>query len=233
VKMILKNIFLTLLSFTAISALAVVGALYYMSKNSQESSGSGGTGATTSQAETAASKAAPEPLKAKPFKLVGMDQSIFDSASLRGQVWVANFMFSRCQGPCPLTAQKLRILVDEFAKNSDFLAVSISLDPDFDTPAVLAGYALRFPVPPGRWHFLTGTTEAVKSIARDVFRLPAGTEPDMHSTKVAAIDRSGTIRGYFATDDVAGFSALRETVAELLRESSPVASGIGAEAGRM
>lgn len=117
---------------------------------------------------------------------------------LRGKVWVAYFMFTSCGGPCP----KLNARVAEFQaslKNvKDARFVAFSVDPDNDTPEVLAQYAARFRADASRWFMLRLPLDSVQTVAEKGFLLkgPDNT-PDMHSTRLVLVDKRGVIRGYF------------------------------------
>ena len=117
--------------------------------------------------------------------------------SLVGQVWIANFIFTRCMGPCPVMTKKMAQLQADLGADTAVKLVSFSVDPEYDTPRVLAEYGKKHGADPGQWQFLTGDKEHIIDIATTMFKLPAGEEPDMHSTKFTLIDQLGTIRGYF------------------------------------
>jgi protein SCO1/2 len=81
--------------------------------------------------------------------------------------------------------------------------VSFTVDPERDTPEVLAAYARRFQAQPGRWYFLTGPEATLNMLSRDAFKLSAiagGSQPD-HSTRFVLVDRQARIRGYYTTSE--------------------------------
>jgi cytochrome oxidase Cu insertion factor (SCO1/SenC/PrrC family) len=90
---------------------------------------------------------------------------------LEGKVWIANFIFTNCPDECPLMTVEMAQMQSELAHMADFRLVSISVDPDRDTPAVLSEYAERFNADPGRWWFLTGDKRAIYRLAGEGFRL--------------------------------------------------------------
>lgn len=92
-------------------------------------------------------------------------------SDLRGKVWIANFIFTHCPDTCPLQSGQMARLQTEFAGDADVRLVSITVDPERDTPAVLARYADRLGALPGRWLFLTGGKGAIYGLAREGFRL--------------------------------------------------------------
>ena len=131
---------------------------------------------------------------AAPFTLTDQNGAAFDSASLRGRVWVASIFFSNCPGPCfrenQAIADMLRSIPDE-----DFVAVSVTCDPENDTPETLRRYADRFQAEPARWKFLTGDMATIKKVANETFLLPA--EVGVHSERGVVFDRRGRLRGSY------------------------------------
>lgn len=94
---------------------------------------------------------------------------------LAGKVWVADLIFTRCTDSCPLQTAEMARLQAEFAGEGDLRLVSITTDPAYDTPAVLAQYAARYKADLDRWFFLTGDEKAIARLAREGFRLAFAT----------------------------------------------------------
>ena len=90
---------------------------------------------------------------------------------LQGKVWIASFIFTHCPDECPVMTAELAQLQSDFAAAADFRLVSITVDPDRDTPAVLSQYADKFNADPERWLFLTGDRRVIYQLAREGFRL--------------------------------------------------------------
>jgi len=144
---------------------------------------------------------------------------------LRGHVWLASFVYTRCGGPCPLITARMATLEDELP--DDVRLVSISVDPGWDTPTVLAEYADSWGADPQRWFFLTGEGDEIRDLVRDGFRLALAetegppTDFITHSTRIAVVDRSGVLRGAFDSSDADALRRLRRAVARLRSEGSP------------
>jgi heme o synthase len=158
---------------------------------------------------------------------------------LKGKVWVASFVFTRCTGPCPqVTATMARLQKDLDLKNrSDLRLVTFTIDPEKDTPNELKDYANSRQADPDKWLFLTGMPEAdLHKLLHDGFKVTAqraekpgpGNEFD-HSSRLAVVDRQGNIRGYFdglpsgsgpdaRADFEENMTALEARVQELLSE---------------
>jgi protein SCO1/2 len=151
-----------------------------------------------------------------PFKLTSQDGAEFDSRTLQGKVWVADFFFTSCMGPCPRMSSQMRWVQKQTAALSEVKFVSISVDPERDTPDVLAAYAKRFQAEPGRWYFLTGPQPVLHDLCRNAFKLGDVDGSLMHSTRFVLVDREARIRGYYHTDPSEGDN-LKELVADLWR----------------
>src|SRR4051812_1750506 len=123
-------------------------------------------------------------------------------AQLQGRVWIADFFYTTCPGPCPMLTSRFSQLQKELAAQPDLRFVSISSDPEKDTPAVLQKYAEHFQAG-DRWLFLTGDKKAIHNLANQGFKLSLvedkanAAEPVIHSTKLVLVDRSGTVRGVY------------------------------------
>jgi protein SCO1/2 len=137
---------------------------------------------------------------------------------LAGKVWVADFIYTTCPGPCPVLTSHLSELQKAVGGEPDVRLVSISTDPEHDTPEVLKAYAETYRAGP-HWLFLTGKKDVIYSLARDGFKLPiapatAGGEPIVHSTRLVLVDKNGVVRGFY--DGAADF-AQKELVSDIRR----------------
>jgi protein SCO1/2 len=141
-----------------------------------------------------------------PFVLTSQTGAAFDSAeALEGKIWVADFMFTTCMGPCPMMTQQLRAVQKRTAGIPDLHLVSFTVDPNTDTAPVLADYAKKFQADTGRWTFLTGPADKLNQIGRHALKLNDVDGSFIHSTRFVLMDRRGNIRGYYdstAKEDV-------------------------------
>jgi cytochrome oxidase Cu insertion factor (SCO1/SenC/PrrC family) len=156
------------------------------------------------------------------FELVNQDSQSFGSQQLAGKIWIADFIFTTCRGPCPIISTRMSELQKPLEK-SDVHFVSFSVDPETDTPEVLRAYADKLRKEPLRWDFLTGSRDSIASISRDGFKLgfSEGEDPGsgpVHSTRFALVDRRGTIRGYYDALAPDGVTKLLADTNHLLRE---------------
>jgi protein SCO1/2 len=155
------------------------------------------------------------------FDLVNQDAQSFGSSQLAGKIWIADFIFTTCRGPCPIISTRMSELQKPLEK-SDVRFVSFSVDPEKDTPPVLRAYADKLRQEPFRWDFLTGSVDAIASISRDGFKLGISEgEPEtapIHSTRFVLVDRRGAIRGYYDALAPNGVTKLLADTNHLLRE---------------
>lgn len=139
------------------------------------------------------------------FSLTERSGRTVTDRDLEGRVWVVDFFFTTCTGPCPVMAPNMRRLQDEL-EGTPVRLVSISVDPQIDTPEVLRTYANAYTADPERWWFLTGDAEATYRLIRESFLLAVErASPDQevlgmqmsHSTRFVVVDQRGDVRGYY------------------------------------
>ncbi len=137
------------------------------------------------------------------FTLTDQSNQPFVSQNiLQGKVWIADFIFTNCAGPCPrMSAQMRQVEQALLPAIKDLRLVSFTVDPARDTPAVLAKYADRYQAPAGVWYFLTGPQATLHNLARNVFLLGDVNGDLQHSTRFVLIDRQSRVRGYYLTSD--------------------------------
>jgi len=147
-------------------------------------------------------------------------------ADLIGQVWLASFIFTRCAEFCPAMMRAGAKVQRELPVREDVKLVTFSVDPEYDTPAKLQEYGEMFGAARSRWWFVTGDKTQIYRLAIDGFRLgtmdadPATEMPILHSSKLVLVDRRGTIRGYYDTQDEAELRQLVKDVRRLVAERS-------------
>jgi protein SCO1 len=135
------------------------------------------------------------------FQLISQTGAAIDRHALEGHVWVADFIFTTCPGPCPRMSSQMRQIQTATVATPDVKLVSFTVDPAHDTPAVLAAYGKHFLAEPARWYFLTGSQSTLDQLGRAGFKLNAVDGSLDHSTRFALIDRAAQIRGYYASSD--------------------------------
>jgi protein SCO1 len=154
------------------------------------------------------------------FQLIDQNGESFGSQQLLGKIWIADFVYSTCSGPCPMISSRMGELQKPL-RDTDVKLVSFSVDPRHDTPAVLREYAAKLNAQPGRWYFLTGDKDTIYRLSRDGFKLAAtegeAAEP-IHSTRMVLVDRRGSIRGYYNATDADAVTRLLADTTHLRKE---------------
>jgi cytochrome oxidase Cu insertion factor (SCO1/SenC/PrrC family) len=97
--------------------------------------------------------------------------------------------------------------------------ISFTVDPERDTPEVLAAYSRRFGAQPERWRFLTGKREALHALSRDAFKLGNVDGSMDHSTRLVLVDGAGRVRGYYSTQEESPVDLLAADVGRLEKSS--------------
>lgn len=156
--------------------------------------------------------------KIRPFTLTDSSGKEFKLADLDEKVWVANFFFTTCSGICPIMGKNMANLYRSYKLEKDVRFVSISVNPDNDTPERLTEYAKRYDADTDQWHFITGPRERLQELAIGSFKLGSVEEPVFHSSSLVLVDRNNQIRGYYDGTSDEGARELFKDLAKVLRE---------------
>jgi protein SCO1/2 len=143
------------------------------------------------------------------FALTNQAGQFVTLAAVRGHVWVADIIFTRCAGPCPRMTGQMKSLQAALPPASTAKLITLTTDPEFDLPPVLKKYGDRFGADFNRWTFLTGTKKEIAALAIDSLKLTAvekkpeeRTDADdlfIHSTIFVVVDKQARLRGVFET----------------------------------
>lgn len=166
----------------------------------------------------------PEMVPISDFTLTDQTGADFGTRDLRGQVWIADLIFTSCPDICPVMSSTMANLHRRI-EHDDVRFVSISVDPEVDTPEVLAEYAQRYRADTDRWTFLTGSPEDVREVILRSFRLPVeqpfenadGERDVLHTSRFILVDQNAVMRGLYETDRE-GQDRLERDVQRLLEE---------------
>jgi protein SCO1/2 len=193
-----------------------------------DTSGSGSPSAGASSSRASSSRGLPEldlPELGRitEFSLVDQGGRAVTRETFTGKVWAAAFMFTRCPTVCPEITRRMRSVQVRAQKNGlPLTLVSFSVDPDNDTPEVLAKYAGEYGAALESWTFLTGKYEVVARTAEQGFKVALERRPDSkehggitHGSHLVLVDRQGSIRGYYRTSDDAALEQLLSDAARL------------------
>lgn len=139
------------------------------------------------------------------FTLTAQDGTSFGRKDLLGKTWILSNIFTTCTGPCPSVTAGM-VELQRRLEGTDVRLLSISVDPNLDTPGVMRAYGEAFEADFDRWTFLTGDEEEIHALlVKDLFlatqRAPEGEaregEQVSHDVRVVAIDAEGRVRGYY------------------------------------
>jgi protein SCO1 len=154
------------------------------------------------------------------FHLTSQTGNAVDRHRLDGHIWVADFMFTTCPGPCPRMSSQMREIQTATESTPDVRLVSFTVDPAHDTPAILAAYSKHFLADPGRWYFLTGPQQSLSDLGLAGFKLNAVDGSLNHSTRFVLVDRQARIRSYYASSEDGFVDNLLRDLRQLEREKS-------------
>ncbi len=141
------------------------------------------------------------------FALTERSGRTITNTDLLGKIWVADFVYTTCPGPCPLITASMAKLQEAVAHDPRVQLVTFTVDPQNDTPAVLAKYADQFGASPTRWWFLTGDEKPLYQLIQNGFYqvvqdnhgqpLAPGEFTVTHSTKLVLVDADGNVRNFY------------------------------------
>lgn len=143
------------------------------------------------------------------FTLTNQDGKITTLAEFTNHVWVADIIFTRCAGPCPRLTMQMKALQDSLPKDSGAKLVTLTTDPEFDTPEILKRVGLHYGADFNRWTFLTGTKNEIGLLGANSLKLSAQpVKPEeqkdaadlfIHTTIFVVVDKHAQLRGFFET----------------------------------
>jgi protein SCO1/2 len=162
------------------------------------------------------------------FSLTERSGRTVTNSDLKGKIWIADFVFTTCPGPCPIISANMAHLQTELAGDPRVQLVSFTVDPQDDTPAVLSTYANNLGADPHRWWFLTGPEKPLYELIQKGFfqsvqdnhgkDLEQGQFLITHSTRVVLVDDAGFMRGFFDGTTSEGRESLLGAIHQLERE---------------
>ena len=140
-----------------------------------------------------------EKRKAPDFLLTNQDSILISNDDMIGKVYVLEFFFTRCPDICIEMNQNMKLLDEEFGDYNDFGIISITIDPNNDTPSILKKYSESLDVKSQNWHFLTGEKDYIYDLANIGFNIFANQNSNFiggfeHQGYFALVDKDGYIR---------------------------------------
>jgi protein SCO1/2 len=146
-------------------------------------------------------------------------------AELRGKIWIADFIYTKCTDTCPLQTALMAKLQEEYAAKPDVHFVSFTVDPERDTPDILSVYAEKHRADAKRWYFLTGRRDQVLRLIQEGFHLSVAALPQNtdaggvipHTPRFVMVDKQARIRGYYDSREMADFVRLKNDIDMLVK----------------
>tara|TARA_B100001121_G_scaffold113318_1_gene99868 strand:+ start:302 stop:886 length:585 start_codon:yes stop_codon:yes gene_type:complete len=154
------------------------------------------------------------------FEFIDSEGQSVNLNTLKGKVWVADFIFTTCTMACPIMTDNMNTIHKKYKKNDDLRLVSISVYPEYDTPEVLKEYASQYNANTDKWHFLTGKETTVKNVIKNGFKIGDYEDIIFHSEKFALVDKNGMIRSYYNGMKTEDMDKLKKDINRLLKQSS-------------
>ena len=154
------------------------------------------------------------------FEFIDSEGQSVNLNTLKGKVWVADFIFTTCTMACPIMTDNMNTIHKKYKKNDNLRLVSISVYPEYDTPEVLKEYASQYNANTDKWHFLTGKETTVKNVIKNGFKIGDYEDIIFHSEKFALVDKNGMIRSYYNGMKTEDMEKLKKDINRLLKQSS-------------
>ncbi len=160
------------------------------------------------------------------FSLIERSGKPIRLLDLKGKILVVNFIYTRCKDSCPLQSAEMAKFQSDLKDLKEVRLISVSVDPERDTPEALSRYAERFHADPERWLFLTGQKEEIYRLAQEGFHLSALPASEvgqksteiLHSSRFVLVDGEAEIRGYYDSTDPEALRRAQRHVRTLLRQ---------------
>ena len=154
------------------------------------------------------------------FSLTDQNGQTLTKDDLRGHIWIADFIFTRCAGPCPLMTARMLEMQKALVKTPEVKLVSVTVDPAYDTPEVLKAYAEANFANPDRWKFLTGDKAVIEKLVTEGFMQHLSEEngEPVHGTMFLIVDGNGMVRSARMLEDPELIPKVLMDTGNLLRE---------------
>lgn len=161
--------------------------------------------------------------KVADFKFVDQDSTIVTHDTFKDKIYVTDFFFTSCPTICPVMKQEMLRVYDEFKDYDDVLLLSHTIDPKYDTVALLRDYSERLGVSSDKWHFVTGDKEAIYDMGLKSYMVTAMEDESspggfMHSGAFILVDKDRRVRGMYDGTKKEQVDVLINDIHRLLKE---------------
>ena len=151
------------------------------------------------------------------FSLTNFDGSVITEKQLDNKISIVSFIFTQCEGACPIMSENMSILQERFASSNDIQFLSITTGPDYDTLEVLNEYSSNYSNK-NNWYFLKGNIIDVIELSEKGFLLSAALLPAGHSTRLVLVDKQLNIRKYYEGTIESNIFELQSDIVTLLNQ---------------
>ena len=155
--------------------------------------------------------------KVPSFSLTNFDGSIITDEQLNNKISIVSFIFTQCEGACPIMSTNMGLLQKRFAESDELQFISITTDPDYDSADVLREFSNKYSNK-NNWFFLRGSIDNVVELSQDGFFLSASLLPLGHSTRLILIDKERNIRKYYEGTVDANIVELQNDIVTLIKQ---------------
>ncbi len=157
------------------------------------------------------------------FSFVDQDSSIITNETFDGKIYIADFFFTTCPTICPIMKAQMLRVYDAYKDSDDILILSHTIDPEYDSVAVLHEFADRLGVKSDRWHFVTGNKQEIYKIAQLSYMSVAAEDNEaeggfIHSGRFLLVDKERHIRGAYDGTNAEDVDLLIKDIAILQKE---------------
>ena len=162
--------------------------------------------------------------KIAPFRFVNQDSQVVTNETFKGKIYVADFFFTSCRTICPIMKTQMHRVYDSIENDPEVLILSHTIDPEYDTVALLHDFADRLGVKSSKWHFVTGVKDSIYNVAQKSYfsiAVEDKSEPDgfIHSGAFLLVDKEQRLRGKYDGTKEEDVNRLMSDIQKLKAES--------------
>jgi len=151
------------------------------------------------------------------FSLTNFDGSIITDQQLNNKISIVSFIFTQCEGACPIMSDNMSTLQERFSASDDIQFLSITTDPDYDTLDILSEFSSNYSND-NNWFFLRGDIVDIIELSEKGFFLSAALLPAGHSTRFVLVDKKLNIRKFYEGTVESNIFELQSDIVTLLNQ---------------
>ena len=155
--------------------------------------------------------------KVPSFSLTNFDGSIITDQQLNNKISIVSFIFTQCEGACPIMSDNMSTLQERFSASDDIQFLSITTDPDYDTLDILSEFSSNYSND-NNWFFLRGDIVDIIELSEKGFFLSAALLPAGHSTRFVLVDKELNIRKFYEGTVESNIFELQSDIVTLLNQ---------------